>query len=50
LGTFCQRARCLADVKVDITQGKEIKMRGLLLWIIGIPLPLIILLYLFGVF
>lgn len=25
-------------------------MRGLLLWLIGIPIPIIILLYLFGVF
>jgi hypothetical protein len=25
-------------------------MRGVLLWLIGIPIPIIILLYLFGVF
>jgi len=25
-------------------------MRGILLWLIGIPIPIIILLYLFGVF
>ncbi|MFT8246117.1 hypothetical protein [Roseomonas sp. BN140053] len=29
--------------------GKVI-MRGILLWLIGIPIPIIILLYLFGVF
>jgi hypothetical protein len=27
----------------------EIAMRGILLWLIGIPIPIIILLYLFGV-
>jgi hypothetical protein len=29
--------------------GKEWKMRGVLLWALGIPIPIIILLYLFGV-
>jgi hypothetical protein len=29
---------------------KECEMRGILLWLIGIPIPIIILLYLFGVF
>jgi hypothetical protein len=28
---------------------QETDMRGLLLWLVGIPLPIIILLYLFGV-
>ncbi len=28
---------------------KEVAMRGALLWLIGIPIPIIILLYLFGV-
>jgi hypothetical protein len=26
----------------------EIKMRGILLWLVGIPIPVIILLYFFG--
>ncbi|WP_374305400.1 hypothetical protein [Ferrovibrio sp.] len=29
---------------------KEIDMRAILLWLLGIPIPVIILLYLFGVF
>lgn len=29
---------------------KETFMRGILLWLLGIPIPIIILLYLFGVF
>jgi hypothetical protein len=29
--------------------GKENPMRGVLLWLIGIPIPIIILLYLFHV-
>jgi hypothetical protein len=29
---------------------RETTMRGILLWLIGIPIPIIILLYLFGVF
>jgi hypothetical protein len=28
---------------------KETTIRGILLWLIGIPIPIIILLYLFGV-
>jgi len=28
---------------------EEISMRGILLWLLGIPIPIIILLYLFGV-
>jgi hypothetical protein len=28
---------------------RETTMRGILLWLIGIPIPIIILLYLFGV-
>ena len=31
-------------------QNPETTMRGILLWLIGIPIPIIILLYLFGVF
>jgi hypothetical protein len=30
-------------------RGEKRTMKGLLLWMIGIPLPIIILLYLFGV-
>ena len=30
-------------------QNKEKSMRSILLWLIGIPIPVIILLYLFGV-
>ena len=29
---------------------KETSMRAILLWLLGIPIPIIILLYLFGVF
>jgi hypothetical protein len=29
---------------------EDLDMRGALLWLIGIPIPIIILLYLFGVF
>jgi hypothetical protein len=29
---------------------KEAEMRGILLWLIGIPIPVIVLLYLLGVF
>jgi hypothetical protein len=35
--------RCLA---ID---GTELKMRGILLWFLGIPIPVIILLYIFHV-
>jgi len=31
-----------------LTQEKQ-KMRGILLWLIGIPIPIILLLWLFGV-
>ena len=31
------------------TRERALAMRGILLWIIGIPIPVIILLYLFGV-
>jgi hypothetical protein len=44
-GTFSQRRRCQADF-----QHREHTMgfgRGLLLWILGIPLPLILLLAIF---
>ena len=33
-----------------LSNMKEITMRGALLWLIGIPIPIIILLYLFNVF
>jgi hypothetical protein len=31
------------------SSNQEITMRGILLWLIGIPIPIIILLYLFNV-
>ncbi|HYI84221.1 MAG TPA: hypothetical protein VEX11_13535 [Acetobacteraceae bacterium] len=31
------------------TQSKDPPMRGILLWLVGIPIPIIILLYLFNV-
>ncbi len=31
------------------SREREAKMRGALLWIVGVPLPIIILLYLFNV-
>lgn len=34
----------------DPCQKQEVDMRGILLWLIGIPIPIIILLFLFGVF
>jgi hypothetical protein len=30
-------------------QGKGVRMRGVLLWVLGIPIPVIILLYVFHV-
>ena len=33
-----------------VSNMKGITMRGALLWLIGIPIPIIILLYLFNVF
>jgi len=30
-------------------EGTELNMRGILLWVLGIPIPVIILLYLFHV-
>ena len=29
-------------------QAKENEMKGILLWLVGIPIPIIILLYIFG--
>lgn len=34
----------------SLRQQKEAHMRGILAWVIGIPIPIIILLYLFDVF
>ena len=44
-GTRQQRPRCHAH-----TPKEDIMGRGLLLWLIGIPLPIILLLWLFGAF
>lgn len=33
-----------------LPRTEETIMRGILLWLLGIPIPIIILLYLFGVF
>jgi hypothetical protein len=33
----------------EIPGKMEVPMRGILLWLLGIPIPIIILLYLFGV-
>jgi hypothetical protein len=35
---------------LSVQQPTEDKMKGILAWLIGIPIPLIILLYLFDVF
>ena len=35
---------------VDSTCEKESEMRSILLWLIGVPIPIIILLYFFDVF
>ncbi|KAA0580503.1 hypothetical protein FZ983_13100 [Azospirillum sp. B21] len=32
------------------TEGRRRAMKGILLWLVGIPIPIIILLYLFNVF
>ena len=40
-------ARRLVSRRFHASQEKA--MRGILLWLIGIPIPIIILLYLFGV-
>ena len=38
-----------ADVPVAVEIAEEAKMgRGLLLWLIGIPIPIILLIWLFG--
>ena len=38
-----------ADVLVAVKIAEEVKMgRGLLLWLIGIPIPIILLIWLFG--
>ena len=38
-----------ADVFVAVKIAEEVKMgRGLLLWLIGIPIPIILLIWLFG--
>ena len=34
---------------VEVFQKKEFEMKGILLWFVGLPIPIIILLYLFGV-
>jgi hypothetical protein len=36
-------------VQVTPETRKELTMRGVLLWLVGIPIPIIILLYLFHV-
>lgn len=36
--------------EVTITETESSFMRAILLWLLGIPIPIIILLYLFGVF
>jgi hypothetical protein len=41
--------KAMSRVKVAKWQQKEIEMRGVLLWLVGIPIPIIILLYLFHV-
>lgn len=42
--------RVWAYVPVETTYfNGEIKMKGILLWLVGIPIPVIILLYLFNV-
>jgi hypothetical protein len=38
-----------AVVPIKRFQNKEQIMRGVLLWLVGIPIPIIILLYLFNV-
>jgi len=34
---------------IPVIEGTEFDMRGILLWVLGIPIPVIILLYLFHV-
>ena len=46
-GTRLQLHRYLSD---NQKQGQERAMRAVALWLIGIPIPIIILLYLFNVF
>lgn len=38
----------LALVKISTGKNEEIPMRGILLWLIGIPIPVIIILWLLG--
>jgi len=42
--------RAQARLQTLATTTEDLDMRGVLLWLIGIPIPIIILLYLFGVF
>lgn len=44
-----ERRRQARVVALEPT-SEDLNMRGVLLWLIGIPIPIIILLYLFGVF
>ncbi|MFN4166133.1 MAG: hypothetical protein ACK4GK_16265 [Ferrovibrio sp.] len=43
-------ARSGRFVSVKALQDKETTMRAILLWLLGIPIPIIILLFLFGIF
>jgi hypothetical protein len=43
VGTVLTRKRYLADEILEVKMG-----RGLLLWLIGIPIPIILIIWLFG--
>jgi hypothetical protein len=43
VGTVLTRERCPADESLEVNMA-----RGLLLWLIGIPIPIIILIWLLG--
>jgi hypothetical protein len=46
--TACMELKLRADVGLRSYQQEEIMGRGLLLWLIGIPIPIILLIWLFG--
>jgi hypothetical protein len=44
----CRELKPTDDVGRETSKQEEIMGRGLLLWLIGIPLPIILLIWLFG--
>jgi hypothetical protein len=49
-GTFCPVGRYVGGSPLEPTILKEIAMKGIIAWAVGLPIPIIILLYVFDVF